>query len=147
MLVYALARSGDVAASKAELERLAALPKPHPLLGALRAFVGRSSSNIDPGSLPDASAKLDAGKPAAAAPVAAGAHAPREPRERPTQYEPREPRERPVAEERPPASGPVDTSDLPGVHAPAPPPGPAPAPAPTTPPPPGVDTSDLPGFK
>jgi tetratricopeptide (TPR) repeat protein len=39
MLIYALARSGDGAGAGAELDRLAALPRPHPLAPALRAFV------------------------------------------------------------------------------------------------------------
>jgi predicted Zn finger-like uncharacterized protein len=41
-LVYALSRSGDAAGAKSELDRLAALARPHPLVGLLRAFVGRS---------------------------------------------------------------------------------------------------------
>ncbi|WP_394850396.1 zinc-ribbon domain-containing protein [Pendulispora brunnea] len=53
-LVYALARSGDAALAKQELDRLAALPRPHPLLAALRAYVERA-----PG------AAVDAGAPAA----------------------------------------------------------------------------------
>jgi predicted Zn finger-like uncharacterized protein len=148
MLVYALARSGDVTGAKAELERLGALPRPHPLLGMLRAYVSRSSANVDPSTLPDASAKPSAGKPAPPAPAAAAAPAPaaaREPRERPAHVEPHE---RPTPDEHVPST--VDTSDLPGVKAPPAPqptaaPAPAPAPAPATPP--GVDTSDLPGFK
>jgi tetratricopeptide (TPR) repeat protein len=40
-LVYALARSGDATAAKAELDKLAGLARPHPLLGALRAYVAR----------------------------------------------------------------------------------------------------------
>jgi predicted Zn finger-like uncharacterized protein len=42
-LVYALARSGDAAGARAELEKLASLPRPHPLLGNLRQFVERSA--------------------------------------------------------------------------------------------------------
>ncbi len=38
-LVYALARSGDVNGARKELERLVALPRPHPLLGPLRAYL------------------------------------------------------------------------------------------------------------
>jgi predicted Zn finger-like uncharacterized protein len=168
MLVYALARSGDTTAAKAELERLGALQRaPHPLLGALRLYVTRESKAIDPSSLPDSSAKPLAGKlPAAGGPAGvttgsvAGGPAPHEPRE------PREPRERPAppSEPKPPEplapTGPIDTSDLPGVKAPpsppptpptstgSPPPSPPPAaPPPTSTVPPGVDTSDLPGFK
>ena len=40
-LVYALARSGDTAGAKSELERVRALPTPHPLLAVLTAFVTR----------------------------------------------------------------------------------------------------------
>ncbi len=52
MLVYALARSGDAAGAKAELEKLAALSHPHPLTQALRAFITRSGS-VDLASLPE----------------------------------------------------------------------------------------------
>jgi predicted Zn finger-like uncharacterized protein len=45
MLVYALTRSGDFAGAKAELDRLAALPRPHPLTSALRAFLARSETS------------------------------------------------------------------------------------------------------
>ncbi len=160
MLVYALARSGDRAGSKAELDRLAALPRPHPLLGALRAYVNRSTSSLDPNALPDASAKPGAGKPVPAGSIPGSVPGPlptaREPKE------PKEPRERPFPEPREPKappeehvvpSGPIDTSNLPGVKAPTPPPPPPPPPtaAPATKPastvPAGVDTSDLPQFK
>ncbi len=71
MLVYALARSGDGAGARTELERLGALPRPHPLLGALRAYVNRSTSVVDANALPDASTRPGAaGKPPAAAATA-----------------------------------------------------------------------------
>src|SRR5206468_9017347 len=38
-LVYALARSGDLPLAKAELEKMAAAPRPYALLTDLRAFV------------------------------------------------------------------------------------------------------------
>ncbi len=41
-LVYALAKSGDIAGAKTELARLDALPRPHALLPDLHAFVLRS---------------------------------------------------------------------------------------------------------
>jgi predicted Zn finger-like uncharacterized protein len=41
-LVYALARSGDGVEAKAEVERLAAMSKPHPLLPLLRAFADKA---------------------------------------------------------------------------------------------------------
>ena len=40
-LVYALARSGDATGAKAELDKLTTLARPHPLAGALRAFLAR----------------------------------------------------------------------------------------------------------
>ena len=43
-LVYALARSGDKASAKAELEKLASLARPHPLVVPLRAFVDKAVS-------------------------------------------------------------------------------------------------------
>jgi predicted Zn finger-like uncharacterized protein len=153
MLVYALARSGDAAASRAELERLRALSRPHPLLGTLGVYVSHASSAVDPNALPDASAKPSGAKPALAAPAA---REPRELHDRPVPAEPRAPS--PPPEEHVAPSGPIDTSDLPGVKAPSSPPPPppspalppptaAPAPPPTSTVPPGVDTSDLPGFK
>lgn len=48
-LVYALARSGDVAGAKAEVERLAAMSRPHPLLPLLRAFADKAKSKTDGG--------------------------------------------------------------------------------------------------
>lgn len=53
-LVYALARAGDGAAAKQELEKLGALSRPHPALSALRAFVDKAPL-----------AKPDAGPPLA----------------------------------------------------------------------------------
>jgi predicted Zn finger-like uncharacterized protein len=60
-LVYALARAGDAAGAKAELDKLASLAHPHPLLGALRTFVTRGQPK----------APVDAGGPAPAKPAAA----------------------------------------------------------------------------
>jgi len=50
-LVYALARSGDVAGAKAEVDRLAALQRQHALLPLLRAFADRAkpSTKLDGG--------------------------------------------------------------------------------------------------
>jgi predicted Zn finger-like uncharacterized protein len=45
MLIYALVRSGDVTGAKTEYERLAALPRPHPLTPSLRAFLGRTGGD------------------------------------------------------------------------------------------------------
>jgi predicted Zn finger-like uncharacterized protein len=47
-LVYALARAGDSSGAKAELDRLAALSRPHPLAGFLRAFLARDSPKPGP---------------------------------------------------------------------------------------------------
>lgn len=154
MLVYALARSGDVTTAKAELERMIALPRPHALVRPLRAFVSRES-----GAVPEASGSVAAGKqpPGTATAPSAG------PRERPVEppvTNPRPPRDEPTTP-TPPAGGTIDTSDLPGIKAPptptatsdtptpttAPTPTAAPAPTPTSTVPAGVDTSDLPGFK
>jgi len=59
-LVYALARAGDSSGAKAELDRLAGLSRPHPLVGALRAFLGRPAKTSG-----------DAGPPASGATPAA----------------------------------------------------------------------------
>lgn len=68
-LVYALARSGDVPASKAELERLSAMPKAHPLLPLLRAYTDRAK----PAAHADAGAVVAAVASGAAPAVAAAA--------------------------------------------------------------------------
>ncbi|MBX3185403.1 MAG: zinc-ribbon domain-containing protein [Labilithrix sp.] len=52
-LAYALARSGDVAGAKAEVERLSSMSRSHPLLPLLRAFADRAT--------PIAKPELDAG--------------------------------------------------------------------------------------
>jgi predicted Zn finger-like uncharacterized protein len=44
-LVYALARSGNVAAAKEELDRLKALPRQHPLTPQLASFVDRAKAS------------------------------------------------------------------------------------------------------
>jgi tetratricopeptide (TPR) repeat protein len=53
-LVYALARAGDAAGAKAELDRLASLARPYPLLAPLREFLARGSSKTtsDPRGAP-----------------------------------------------------------------------------------------------
>lgn len=72
-LAYALSRSGDNAAARAELERVAALPRPHPLLPALRAFVERGSGSRDGGVTPGSSSARPpvTGGPTTAVPPAA----------------------------------------------------------------------------
>ena len=142
MLVYALVRSGDVPAAKAELERIVALPRPHALVRPMRAFVNREVVVAPEPSGSAAAGKPPAGK-ATGAPTA---------KDRPVDP-PSGARPPPIDEPTPPPTpvgGHIDTSDLPGVPgAKAPPPTAA---TPGTPPPPpptpaGVDTSDLPGFK
>lgn len=88
-LAYALARSGDGAAAKAEVERLAGMSRQHSLVPLLRAFADRAPSRavgaVDAG-LPDAAIAMahDAGKHG----DHGGDHGdPRDPRE------PREPRD------------------------------------------------------
>lgn len=161
LLVYALARSGDVTAAKAELDKLGTNDRPHPLAPQLRAYVARQKS-----AEPAASASASAKAGAKAAPSGAPSAAPNAPPNAPPNTPPRD-----KPEPHDPPSGPplelppgVDVSDLPGIkpppaspspqppptQQPAPPPAPAPAPAPKPSPPPtppGVDTSDLPGFK
>lgn len=53
-LAYALARSGDVAGSKAEVERLATMARQHPLLPLLRAFAERAAPTAADAGAPDA---------------------------------------------------------------------------------------------
>ncbi|HVY47793.1 MAG TPA: hypothetical protein VHB21_18020 [Minicystis sp.] len=60
LLVYALARSGDAAAAKAELDRLQALPRPHPLMQALRAYVARAGQSVDLSQLPEVGTEVPA---------------------------------------------------------------------------------------
>ncbi len=62
-LVYALSRAGDATGAKTELDKLAALPRPYPLLGALRAFVLKLPS----GAVPDAGAPAASAKSSAPA--------------------------------------------------------------------------------
>lgn len=75
-LVYALARSGDGAGAKAEVERLVAMTRAHPLLPLLRAFADRAvpSAARDAGvSEPVASAASVPDAGAAARPAGGGA--------------------------------------------------------------------------
>ena len=150
MLVYALARSGDVTAAKAELDRMISLPRPHPLVRPMRAFVSREG-----GAAADPSASAAAGKAPPGKGVTPTAGTKDRPVDPPSGGNTRPLREEPTSPT--PVGGPVDTSDLPGVKPPPPtatvdtPPTPPPTATPTPPPvntvPAGVDTSDLPGFK
>ena len=152
MLVYALARSGDVTAAKAELERMISLPRPHPLVRPMRAFVNREA-----GVAADPSGSAAAGKAPPGKGVTPTAGTKDRPVDPPSGGNARPPREEPTPPTSP-VGGPIDTSDLPGVKPPPPtaatvdtPPTPPPIATPTPPPastvPAGVDTSDLPGFK
>jgi len=49
MLIYALVQSGDITRAKAELEQLVALPRPHPLIGAFRAYITRAEKEASGG--------------------------------------------------------------------------------------------------
>jgi predicted Zn finger-like uncharacterized protein len=76
-LVFALARSGDAQGAKAEVDRLSAMSKPHPLLPLLRAFadhtkpVGKLDGGVADASAAAATSAHDAGK-ATGRPGAAG---------------------------------------------------------------------------
>ncbi len=48
-LVYALARSGDAAAAKSELDRLGLLARPHPLYASLKTFLEKTPAKGDGG--------------------------------------------------------------------------------------------------
>jgi len=143
LLVYALARSGDLATARAEHERLAAAARPHTLAPALRAFIERleaESPAARGGGAKDRDAGAGTAGGARAAPPAAGER-PRAPRA------PTEDGRVPDDYVAPDQGVPVDTSDLPG-HAPPASSAPASAPAPaSSTPPPEIDTSDLPGIK
>lgn len=83
LLVYALARSGDAAGAKAEVERLAGMARQHALLPQLRAFADRAKSAPPPvassgTTKPDAGAlaAVAASPPGPGAPQAAGAGPP-----------------------------------------------------------------------
>jgi predicted Zn finger-like uncharacterized protein len=147
LLVYALARAGDVAGAKAEHERLVAMSRPHPLARALRVFIER---------LEKTQGKL--GGDAGAAAPGAGASpstvktAPRSPSSpeageasadpTPGTRSPERPHDGRVPDDYVAPGGTIDTSDLPGVGPPPTTPSPPPAKTPSS-----VDTSDLPGSK
>jgi hypothetical protein len=153
LLVYALARSGDLAGARVEQERLASMTRPHPLAATLRVFIERQEGQ--PAGAKSASPATGA---ASASPGAASTPATRGPQKpgRPGGAEDGDDR---VPEGFGVPTGTIDASDLPGHAPPAPSPTAAPgstaAPRPTMTPAPGpasttpsqVDTSDLPGFK
>jgi hypothetical protein len=152
MLVYALARSGDATAAKAELDRMIGLARPHPLVRPMRAFVTREA-----GAAAEPSGSAAAGKPALGKGPLPGSGPRDRPIDPPSSGNPRPTRDDPPTP-TPPSGSTVDTSDLPSVKPPpptaatgdtppTPPPTAAPTPPPTPPVPAGVDTSDLPGFK
>ncbi len=60
MLIYALVQSGDVTRAKAELDQLVAMPRPHPLIGAFRAYVAEAEKTANGGAKEeDAAAPAD----------------------------------------------------------------------------------------
>jgi len=74
-LVYALARSGDLHLAKTELEKIAAAPKPYPMLAELRAFVAHSVPalpELDGGKREGAIAAAVEARPAAEEPRGEG---------------------------------------------------------------------------
>ncbi|WP_437547569.1 zinc-ribbon domain-containing protein [Sorangium sp. So ce367] len=147
LLVYALARSGDLAAARVENERLLATSRPHPLARPLRAFIDRlEKAQGEPGSVAEPASSARAGSPqagapppspstSASAPPASPPAAPGRVRRAPES----EPDDGRVPDDYVAPGGTIDTSDLPGVHPP-----PTAAPGATAPP---IDTSDLPGMK
>jgi predicted Zn finger-like uncharacterized protein len=145
LLIYALARSGELIGARAELDRLFAMRRQHPLARPLRSFLeshekGRARAAGDAAGSPGASA---GGGPTSAAqgnvrsqptPAAGGPSSGRVPRGLDADAE-----DGRVPDDYVAPGGIIDTSDLPGVHAPS-----------TAPPSaskssPQVDTSDLPG--
>jgi predicted Zn finger-like uncharacterized protein len=73
-LVFALARSGDPAAARKEIERLLTLPRPYPLLQPLREFVDRTTAPVAPTGDGGAVAVVDVGNlPPTSGTVGAGA--------------------------------------------------------------------------
>ncbi|WP_437634499.1 zinc-ribbon domain-containing protein [Sorangium sp. So ce854] len=142
LLVYALARSGDLAAARAENESLLGMSRPHPLGHPLRAFIDRlekARGTPDGGAAPASSARGEgpaAGSAAPApSPAPAAPAAPVRPRRAPDDG--RVPDDYVAPGGAP--GGVIDTSDLPGIHVP-----PTASPGATAP---EIDTSDLPGIK
>jgi tetratricopeptide (TPR) repeat protein len=76
-LVYALARSGDVAGARAELAKLDVLPRPYPCSPNLHAFIDKapSKSTLDAGAMA-ASVRVDAGTAVGQAPAPSPVAAP-----------------------------------------------------------------------
>ncbi|WP_437589549.1 zinc-ribbon domain-containing protein [Sorangium sp. So ce1000] len=146
LLVYALARSGDFAAARAENDRLLATSRQHLLARPLRAFIDRiEKAQGEPGSGAEPAPSARAESPPASAPPPSPSAAPSAPAASPSTSPgaPGRPRRGPEPEDgRVPddyvaPGGAIDTSDLPGVHPP-----PTAAPGATAP---AIDTSDLPG--
>jgi tetratricopeptide (TPR) repeat protein len=84
-LVFALARSGDQAGAKAELDKLAALPRPHPLTDKLRAFLDKSAGRVaaakDAGPTPSVDVTALKSQSGSGSAPAREQREPREPRE------------------------------------------------------------------
>jgi len=59
MLIYALVQSGDLVRAKAELDQLVAMPRPHPLIGAFRAYITQEEKEASAGAVEEAGAPAD----------------------------------------------------------------------------------------
>jgi predicted Zn finger-like uncharacterized protein len=70
LLVFALARAGDAENASKELERLAALPRPHALLPELRALVAGTKQTASTAPPSSGAAPVDIGKLPTVVPVA-----------------------------------------------------------------------------
>ena len=153
----ARALAATTPAPATELGASARCPGPHPLVGRAQGLHRPDGERPTPTRSPTLR-QAAAGGRAPARParrprvsLAAVVDPPRASRRSASTRVPVEPRPAPLPEMPAPPSGPVDTSDLPGVKAPPSPPpttaAPAPPPVPTSTVPPGVDTSESPGFK
>lgn len=54
VLIYALVQTGDLTRAKAELDQLVAMPRPHPLIGALRGYIAQAEKPVEPAQGDDA---------------------------------------------------------------------------------------------
>lgn len=139
-LVYALVRAGDNSEAKAELTRLSAAMRPHPLLAYLKAYVDGDAEGVAKAAA-SATSTSSASVAASALPVVVASPNDRAPRNSEARPDPRGPGE--FSEE--------ELHRALNQHAPKDSPAPTPSPAAPAPPPqsdgPHIDTSDLPGLK
>ncbi|HRI71940.1 MAG TPA: hypothetical protein PK156_47230 [Polyangium sp.] len=59
MLIYALVQSGDLTRAKSELDQLVAMPRPHPLIGAFRAYIAAADKAANAAPAEDAGGAVD----------------------------------------------------------------------------------------